>query len=404
MGLGAAIETLSALPPNQIEVLALSVKAARSFLAESREYVPISDVEGGKEDENWGTNGKARHAIRWQDEDSAIVEAKDVKPGDTIVVPTSYGGLDKFGWNPDSTIPTVDVGDEAASQKRGRAVIRMHESLIPQWFAADQSDSIAEAQSILRGVLTRYDEGEDMADLCDDLIEGLLSLPVKEDIREKFEIMQSNRTGTPYPGGLLLQQALVKEASAVDHEVLLETHSRDVAELTSKFVCGIPQAISVDVVEAAKLHDLGKADQRFEKSLWDGLRRSDRVLAKSTQKMDLPSIRRARQLAGYPKGTRHECYSVAMAGGSSDLVKYLIGVHHGRGRALMPSIDDPGTTIKFNSCEFSGRHCLDRLGGGWTDLFWRLNRRYGYWGLAYLESMVRLADHTMSAQEDSSDE
>jgi CRISPR-associated endonuclease/helicase Cas3 len=373
-------------------------------LDESREYVPISDVEGGEENKEVIDSGKSRHAIRWQDEDSTIIEAGEVKPGDVIVVPSSYGGQDKFGWNPESLDVVRDVGDEATSPKRGRAVIRVHESLIPQWFAADQVDSIAAANGILEAVLTRYNEGEDMTDLCGDLIEGLLSLPVKEEIREKLEKMQPNRTGTRYPGGILLQQVLVEKASAA-HEVSLETHSRDVAELTGRFVVGFPQAISADVVQASKLHDLGKADSRFQASLWDGdriaVKRSGKVLAKSPKRMDLTAIMKARQIAGYPKGTRHEEYSVAMAHDASDLTKYLIGVSHGRGRALMPSVDDPGTSMHFDldgGFDFSGKHGLDQLSSGWTDLFWMLNRRYGYWGLAYLESMVRLADHTISAE------
>jgi CRISPR-associated endonuclease/helicase Cas3 len=421
MELEAAIETLAALPPIQLETLAIPVNAARAFLAQSREYVPIFDIEGGGEEEAAIVDKGKRHAVLWRGfDDSSIIEAEDVRPGNTIVVPSSYGGLDRFGWNPASVQWVRDIGDEAATQKRGKILIRIHESLMPQWF--DEVDAIPKANRILQNVLTRFDDGEDLSDLCDEFIENLInSSGLKKDIRVKLEQLRSNRFETPYPRGILLQQAFAKEISPPTQEVLLESHCRGVAELTSTFAacCGLTSVNSEDIVLAGKLHDLGKADPRFQTALWGGdrvamkQRKADKILAKSIQKMDLTFIRQARQLAGYPKGTRHECYSVAMADQAlgksinNDLVRYLIGVHHGRGRPFMPAIDDPGTTITFDldgSFEFSGKHGLERLDGGWPELFWQFNRLYGYWGLAYLETLVRLADHYRSAQEEPEDE
>ena len=48
------------------------------------------------------------------------------RPGDTIVVPASYGGCDDFGWNPESDDKVTDVADDCAWRARRRPVLRVH--------------------------------------------------------------------------------------------------------------------------------------------------------------------------------------------------------------------------------------------------------------------------------------
>jgi CRISPR-associated endonuclease/helicase Cas3 len=91
-----------------------------------------------------------------------------------------------------------------------------------------------------------------------------------------------------------------------------------------------------------------------------------------------------------------------------NLVLHLIGSHHGCGRPFMPVIHDPDpktVTVSHGGIDFSAssKHCQERLDSGVSDRFWHLVQRYGWYGLAYLETLLRLADHRCSEQEENQD-
>ena len=110
---------------------------------------------------------------------------------------------------------------------------------------------------------------------------------------------------------------------------------------------------------------------------------------------------------------RHELLSVALAQESAavrerahdwDLVLHLVASHHGWGRPFAPLVLDPNpqvVTIDFEGTKLtsSSAHGLERFDSAIPERFWMLVCRYGYWGLAWLEAILRLADHRESERE-----
>ena len=82
-----------------------------------------------------------------------------------------------------------------------------------------------------------------------------------------------------------------------------------------------------------------------------------------------------------------------------ELLTWLIGTSHGRGRTTFPDGSESllperdGITPEVIE---AAEELFDD--GAWDDLFERLSRRYGPWGLAYLEALLRTADQQISAE------
>jgi CRISPR-associated endonuclease/helicase Cas3 len=207
------------------------------------------------------------------------------------------------------------------------------------------------------------------------------------------------------------------DVSSLTVEVPLAEHSAGVREYVERFArsVGLPELMVSDLSLAGWLHDVGKADPRFQTWLCGG----DEIaamtaiapLAKSSQNpRNAIAIRRARERAGYPRGGRHEVQSLAMICDQAsfqchahdwDLVQHLVVSHHGFGRPFVPFVADPQPVqILLDHdglrLECGSDHKLDQLGSGIPERFWLLVRRYGWWGLAWLETILRLADHRRS--------
>ena len=73
-----------------------------------------------------------------------------------------------------------------------------------------------------------------------------------------------------------------------------------------------------------------------------------------------------------------------------DLVLHLIAAHHGYARPYFPHDTTADPNYSQNECDRVALESIRRYA--------RLQRRYGRWGLAYLESLLRAADWAGSAE------
>ena len=141
------------------------------------------------------------------------------------------------------------------------------------------------------------------------------------------------------------------------------------------------------VIVAAKWHDLGKKRDVWQRSI--GNLNPDVVLAKSGLGMQPWDICTYRHEFGSLIDASALSEFQNLDGETKQLVLHLIAAHHGRARPHFP--EDEAFDPERNGQE------ADSLACETPRRFARLQRKYGRWGLAYLESLVRAADYAVSA-------
>ena len=145
---------------------------------------------------------------------------------------------------------------------------------------------------------------------------------------------------------------------------------------------GLPYCEVEALAIAARRHDDGKAAERWQNAM--NAPRHDRPYAKTRGGGDW------RLLEGY----RHEFGSLLKAERASlpsatrDLILHLIAAHHGNARPIISS----------SGCEDGPPSLLKSRAGDAALRFARLQKRYGPWGLAWREAILRAADQSASRE------
>ncbi|MDO9278305.1 MAG: type I-U CRISPR-associated helicase/endonuclease Cas3 [Polaromonas sp.] len=284
-------EALEASPPLGLELMPIPLHALKRWLSGADSVV--SDLESTPEPEDYKPRTTPPQVLRWDGESAELVAVSALRTSDTVVLPASMGGCDRFGWHPQSKAAVRDLFDEGLVTA-------------PKWTGSNER--------------TRWAIG-------------------------------------------------------------LAEHMAGVGRAAMRFAtdCGLPHDMVTRLDEAGRLHDLGKNDPRFQLMLgaFDG-----RLLAKSGSH----EVAVSRKLAGLPRGWRHELGSIAQRIDIDPLVRYLVGSHHGRGRPWQPATPDPQLWHKAQAAD-------------WPGLAKQMQDRYGFWGLCYLEALLRLGDWVRSAEE-----
>jgi len=452
---GAAwLDILSLVPPTSPEMWTVPLHRLRRWLAEGQPDDASGDVEGAPETSHETSEAQGQRArevfFLWRGRDRSVLtsDPRRIRPGDVVVLRAAGKGLRDLGQTiakPDGLgAKRLDLAERALRHARGRVMLRLQADVFARLrgrpsiarlldLAATPETEHQEIRAALQAVL---DEAAATADATNEM-----SPPASPDwLNETVKALLDDgfRIEAHPAGGLILtgnkQRCAAGDAETEDDPladeedltskwrkaVPLRQHTAKVCSVVSGFAARcLPTEFGEAFATAAQGHDLGKLDRRFQIVLRNGV--EGEVETEPLAKSEWLPERRRRQIevredARLPKGFRHEFLSLQLAerfgltphdDDARDLALHLIASHHGYARPFAPVVPDPllddGKVADLSLAESglnavltaAARQALlpaHRLDSGVADRFWRLTRCYGWWGLAYLEGIFRLAD------------
>jgi CRISPR-associated endonuclease/helicase Cas3 len=436
----AWIETVALCPPASGEMLSVPLWRLRTWLAQAGAADDSADIEGVSVEAE-DTSPSLRPCLLWRGRDRSKVanSAGDIAPGEVVIVPAAYGieGLGQSAASQAVGGENLDLWEPVRTNSGRPAAVRLHRAALAPWLHCPPLEELlatAEAPTrdreevlvAIDAVLGYAPEGEDAPP------------PPPSWWLDHLRTVRGGRMEDHPSGGIVLFARETVDTrrhgepdlfaddddltSASDREVSLGDHSVSVERAAEKLATRcLPEGLLAQVRLAAYWHDVGKFDERFQVMLRQGdevaAASADAPLAKSASIPASPARRRAiRKASGLPEDFRHEMLSAQLAelyaplptnGEDADLILHLIASHHGHARPFAPVSADttlPGVSghlgngqVDLGATQRASLAASHRIDSGISDRFWRMTRRYGWWGLAYLEAIVRLADWYGSA-------
>ena len=462
---------LAAVPVRTTEIAEVPFVAVRQWML-GQQPGPVSDLEAAPDAEDVARPRRERDPFRvlaWRSDPAGAdpasgaagswrwIDGGQLRPGDRIVVPSGRGGLDQYGWAPADRTPVVDVSEAAtftAARSYQGAMLRLDPGLPARLglssphadavaaaladLAADEFDTTSREEVLTRLVVALRDGLP--ADPPDGGWTGDTWSRLREWTGRRLRVVdvQDDR-GDQTPGGwtprplvrLLVGPSSAGDRAAVERDdeevasssigtsrVTLDTHLAAVRVRAGQIsaALGLPPQLQRVVEDAARWHDLGKVEERFQVMLHGGdafeAALAPEPLAKSgMDPADRLAWHRATRASRLPAGARHEAWSAALVEehlaqadrtyeGDVDLLLHLIASHHGHARPFLPLVldHDPRPVEALLDGEKVSVRSERTVSLDHPGRFARLNDRYGRWGLALLESVVRCADMTVSGE------
>lgn len=344
-----------------------------------------------------------------------ITTPGELRPGDVIVLASDRGLLDQYGWEPQASSPVADLSiaehglplnADALRRLCGVSVGDTVNRALGE-FEDDEDPDEAERDEAIRQVITAVSEAlpfgweRDEWDAVTSRLQPRVVAARKEVARLPVPSTREPRSDE------LDEMSLSLPDSAVEldlHGAAVAARARSIADLI-----GVAPELALTVERAGRLHDIGKADARFQRWLDpNGLQPAP--VAKSQMRRSRWTA--ARVAAGWPARGRHEALSARLMrrwlqtdadsrdGLLADLLVHLVVSHHGSGRPLVPPVTDQTDAqvhAQIDGTAVSAPADLSIIDWSQPARFAALNDWFGPWGLALLEAIVRRADHAVSA-------
>jgi CRISPR-associated endonuclease/helicase Cas3 len=168
-------------------------------------------------------------------------------------------------------------------------------------------------------------------------------------------------------------------------ELLLDVHLQRTEEWSARLArhLALPESEQDALARAGRAHDLGKQRRVWQRSI---KRFKEPPLAKGPmQPSELGHYR-------HELGSLHDGDFSGLTEEAKDLALHVIAAHHGRARPHFPTVESYDPELKDDVVTALAREVPLR--------FDRLQRRFGRWGLAWLESILRAADVLGSEEEE----